>query len=280
MSVAVVVDSSSGVSREVAGKYHLRVVPLHVMWDKKQYVDGVDLTLEEFYARLKTTDTLPSTDSSVQGEFYQLFEELNGKVDGVVAIVLSKDIPAMGNRSALMAKEMVEGIPVEVIDSHTCLTGEGLVATAAAEAAMAGARIDEVADVARSIIPKVSTFTSLGSFDYSARLGRFGSSKDVQEKTAAEKQIFAIREKFMPFEKRSTVAEARERLMELVREGARKNAPLHVAVQHTSAMDAAEELSAKIAAEYRCAELWISEATPVIASHFGPGSLTVAFYNE
>ena len=118
MAVAVIVDSSSAITKEVAETYNLRVVPLDLMWDRKAYADWIDIGPEEFYARLKTAETWPTTDGSVQGEFYNIFEELRGKVDGVVAITLSPNTPSAGYRSALMAKEMIEGLPIEVIDSH------------------------------------------------------------------------------------------------------------------------------------------------------------------
>jgi len=106
MTVAVIVDSSSTITKEVAEAYHLRVVPLHLVWGKKEYADWVDMTPEEFYARLKTEkEVWPTTSGSVQGEFLNAFEELRGKVDGVVAITLSPDTPSAGYRSALMAKE-------------------------------------------------------------------------------------------------------------------------------------------------------------------------------
>jgi len=120
MTVAVLVDSSSAITKEVAEAYHLRVIPLHLVWGKKEYADWVDMTPEEFYARLKTEkEVWPTTSGSVQGEFLNAFEELRGKVDGVVAITLSPDTPSAGYRSALMAKDMSEGLPIEVVDSNS-----------------------------------------------------------------------------------------------------------------------------------------------------------------
>ena len=89
MTVAVLVDSSSCITREVAGAYHLRVVPLHLIWGNKEYADWVDMTPEEFYARIKAekVETWPTTSGSVQGEFLKIFEELRGKVDGVVRVL-------------------------------------------------------------------------------------------------------------------------------------------------------------------------------------------------
>ena len=279
MTVAVIVDSSSCITKEVAEAYHLRVVPLHLIWGKKEYADWVDLTPEEFYARLKTAETLPSTSGAVQGEFLRAFEELRGKVDGVVAVTLSPDTPSAGYRSAIMAKEMSEGLPIEVVDSHRTVTAEGLVATAAAQAAAAGASLEEVVKAAQSVIPKINVFFNVGSISYFLRLGRISESEvDRRE----DSHIITITEagKITPFEKYPTREEARRRLKELVKEKARKETPLHAAVFHAAAREEAEEFKKEIASQYNCAEIWIGEASPVLAIHLSPDSLGVAFYNE
>lgn len=280
MTVAVIVDSSSCITKEVAEAYHLRVVPLHLMWGKKEYADWVDMTPEEFYARLKTEkETWPTTSGSVQGEFLNAFEEFRGKVDGVVAVTLSPDTPSAGYRSAIMAKDMSEGLPIEVVDSHRTVVAEGLVATAAAQAADAGASLEEVVKAAQSVIPKINIFFNVGSISYFLRLGRISES-EVERKE--DSHIITIREdgKITPFEKYPTREEARRRLRELVKEKARKDTPLHAAVFHAAAREEAEEFKREISSQYNCAELWIGEASPVVAIHVSPDSLGIAFYNE
>ena len=279
MTVAVLVDSSSAITKEVAEAYHLRVVPLHLVWGKKEYADWVDMTPEEFYARLKTEkEVWPTTSGSVQGEFLNAFEELRGKVDGVVAITLSPDIPSAGYRSALMAKDMSEGLPIEVVDSNSTVTALGLVATAAAEAADAGASLEEVVKAARSVIPRMNVFFNVGSITYLMKGGRVtqlevGAKEDSHILTTKEGKI-------TPLEKYPTREEARRRLRDLLKEKARKDTPLHAALFHAAAREDAEEFKKEIASEYNCAELWIGEASPVIAIHVSPDSLGVAFYNE
>lgn len=279
MTVAVLVDSSSAITKEVAEAYHLRVIPLHLVWGKKEYADWVDMTPEEFYARLKTEkEVWPTTSGSVQGEFLNAFEELRGKVDGVVAITLSPDTPSAGYRSALMAKDMSEGLPIEVVDSNSTVTALGLVATAAAEAADAGASLEEVVKAARSVIPKMNVFFNVGSITYLMKGGRVtqlevGAKEDSHILTTKEGKI-------TPLEKYPTREEARRRLRDLLKEKARKDTPLHAALFHAAAREDAEEFKKEIASEYNCAELWIGEASPVIAIHVSPDSLGVAFYNE
>ena len=279
MTVAVIVDSSSAITKEVAEAYHLRVVPLHLVWGKKEYADWVDMTPEEFYARLKTEkEVWPTTSGSVQGEFLNAFEELRGKVDGVVAITLSPDTPSAGYRSALMAKDMSEGLPIEVVDSNSTVTALGLVATAAAEAADAGASLEEVVKAARSVIPKMNAFFNVGSITYLMKGGRVTESEVGLKE---DSYVLTTKQgKITPIEKYPTREEARRRLRELLKEKARKDTPLHAALFHAAAREDAEEFKNEIASQYNCAELWIGEASPVVAIHVSPDSLGVAFYNE
>ena len=279
MTVAVIVDSSSCITKEVAEAYHLRVVPLHLMWGKKEYADWVDMTPEEFYARLKTEkETWPTTSGSVQGEFLNAFEEFRGKVDGVAAVTLSPDTPSAGYRSAIMAKDMSEGLPIEVVDSRWTVTALGLVATAAAQAAHAGASLEEVVKAAQSVIPKMNVFFNVGSISYFLKGGRVAES-EVGAKE--DSYIITIKEgKIAPFEKYPTREEARRRLRELVTEKAKKDTPLHVGLFHAAAREEAEEFKKEIASEYNCVELWIGEASPVVAIHVSPDTLGLAFYNE
>jgi DegV family protein with EDD domain len=280
MTVAVIVDSSSCITKEVAEAHRLRVVPLHLMWGKEEYADWVDMTPEEFYGRLKTEkETWPTTSGSVQGEFCKAFEELRGKFDAVVAITLSPDTPSAGYQSALMAKDMAEGIPIEVVDSHRTTTATGLVATAAAKAAHAGASMEEVVKAAQSVIPKINVFFNVGSIAYFLKGGRIAES-EVGAKE--DSYIITIKEngKITPFEKYPTQKEARRRLKDLVKELAKKDTPLHAGLFHAAAREEAEEFKKEIASEYNCAELWIGEASPVAAIHVSPDTLGIAFYNE
>ena len=278
MTVAVVVDSSSAITPRLAKEFNLLLAPLHLMWDKNEYADWVDMSTEEFYTRLKTAETLPTTSGSVQGEFLDLFERLKGKVDGIVAITLSPNTPSTGYDSALMAKELVEGIPIEVVDGNFVVSALGLVATAAAKVATQGGSSEEVIKAAKTVISRMNVFFNPGSISYFIRGGRIASS-DIESKE--DSHIVSQKDgKIVPIEKYATRAEARRRLRELLTEKAKKETPLHVGIFHAAARDEADELAREIKSQYDCAELWIGEASPVVAIHMSAESLGLAFYNE
>jgi DegV family protein with EDD domain len=273
MTVAVVTDSSCAIPKDLAARYNIRIVPLYLIWEGKEYADWVDIVPDEFYARLRETETLPTTSGVVPKEFQAVFEELRGKVDGVVAITLSPDTPSLAYWSAVMAKTLVAGLAIEVVDSRFTTTALGLVVTAAARAAAAGASLQDVMKVARSVIPKMHMFLNAGPISHFLRIkaaSRMGHNDITTMKDG----------RLVQFESHLSKEEARRRLRELLYERARKDRPLHAAVFHADAVEAAEEFKRDIASQYQYTELWIGESSPVVAARVLPDSLGIAFYNE
>ena len=101
-----------------------------------------------------------------------------------------------------------------------------------------------------------------------------GSREESYIITVKEGKLTASGDKY------ATQEEGRNRLKELMQERARKDTPLHAAVVHAAARGEAEEFKKWIASQYNCAELWIGEASPVLAVHLSPDSLGIGFYNE
>ena len=67
-TIAVVTDSTATLPQELIQKYNIHVVPLHIMWDKQRYRDGIDMKPEEFYQRLRKSKTLPTTSGAIQDD--------------------------------------------------------------------------------------------------------------------------------------------------------------------------------------------------------------------
>lgn len=122
-------------------------------------------------------------------------------------------------------------------------------------------------------------FVNPGSISYFLRGGRISESEvDSRE----ESYIITVKEGKLTTsgDQYATQEEGRNRLKELVQERVRKDTPLHAALYHAEAREEAEEFKKWIASRYNCTELWIGEASPVVAIHLSPDSLGVGFYNE
>ena len=278
--VAVVTDSVACIPTDLVEKYGIHVAPVQIIWDKVTYRDGIDMTMKEFYTRLRTSKTLPTTSSGIQGEFIQIFEGLRGKVDGIVAIVLTGALGA-AYTSACSARELVSDIPTEVIDTHTAMMAQGFAVLEAAKVAATGGTMEEVAKAARDTIPKVHLLWAMDTLEYMRRGGRVSLPQAVLASWLKVKPVLTIEEgKVEPLARVRTKPKAVDKLLELMEQKVTDTGPLHVAVMHGDAPQDADQLKQRVTARFQCSELHISEITPVIGTHTGPGTLGLAFYNE
>ena len=278
--IAVVTDSVACLQKDLVEKHNIYVAPVHIMWGKTSYRDGVDMTVHEFYTRLRKSKTLPTTSSAIQGEFLQIYEELKGKVDGIVTIVLSGSLGAAYS-SACNAREMVGGVPIEIIDSRTAMTAQGFMALRAAEAASAGKSIKKILQIVNALIPKTHIFWAMETLEYMRRGGRVSLPQAVLANWLNIKPIVGIEEgKVAPLDRVRSKPKAVQKLLELMAEKVTGTGPLHVGVIHGDAPKEAEQLATKIRDRYKVAEMTFSEITPVVGTHIGPDTLGIALYSE
>jgi DegV family protein with EDD domain len=280
--IAVVTDSTCCIPDDLVQKYGINVIPLIIIWDRTRYRDGVDVKPLDFFKKLRTvTTTFPSTSSAVQGAFQELFEELRGQVNGVAAIVLGKRIPTAAFDSALNAARMVPELKIEIVDTDITGIGMGFAVLAAAKLAASGGNLEEVAEIARSTARKTHTFWMQESLDYIRRGGRVQIPQLNEAEWQNVKPLMTLRDgKIIPFEKQPTKETAMERLLQLMSDNIKVNSPLHAAVMHADDAQGAEELRSLISKRFECSELLMTEFTPIMGAHFGPGALGLAFYNE
>lgn len=277
--VAVVTDSTATLPQELVRQYNIHVVPLYINWDRERYRDGVDMQPREFYQRLRKSATIPTTSGAVQGEFLRFFEDSRGKVDGIVVILVCSDLSAAYN-SAVNAREMVTGIPVEIIDSRISTMAMGFSVIEAAKVASRGGSMEQVIKAARDIIAKVQLFFFLDTLDYLRRGGRVNLPAAVIANLLKVKPILTLKDgKVVPQARPRTRTKAMECLLSLLKEKA-TDTPLHIAVMHGDDPDGAEYLKKEISLRYNCAELLVTLFTPVMGAHTGPGLVGIAFYNE
>ncbi|MEB7832479.1 fatty acid kinase binding subunit FakB1 [Staphylococcus xylosus] len=126
MKIAVLTDSTSYLSQTLIEKYNIKVAPLSVTFDSgENFVENATISTDEFYKRMKTSDTIPTTSQPAIGDFLENFEQLSeeGYTD-IICVFLSGGISGC-YQTATQAGEMVEGINVHTFDSKLAAMVEG-----------------------------------------------------------------------------------------------------------------------------------------------------------
>lgn len=277
--IAVVTDSAACLPDRIVREYKIHVVPFKLTWGQTVLRDGVDITPDEFYRLLQAHPTPPTTSQPSAGEFLALYQQLANEAEGIVSIHIPRTLSGTCN-AAEMAARMLSRIPVRVIDCGTAAMAQGFIVREAARVARAGGTLDEVVAAAKAMIPRVHLLAILDRLDYLARSGRVRGVVAMVGSALHITPLFTIREGQVSVIRR---ARSKHRAIEAMIEAMEAHvgpSPVHVAVFHAGVPDEAEALRATIASYFVCVELLVTEFTPVMGAHTGPGVLGVAFYAE
>ncbi|GAI69634.1 unnamed protein product [marine sediment metagenome] len=281
--VAIVTDSLACLTRELVEEYEIGVVPLNIHFEGKVYKDWVDITPSQSYELfLKNPDSWGSSAPSPE-DFLKAYREASKQAKNILCITISAKLSATYD-IAQVAKERAEaelpGTAIEVLDSQTTTAAEGFVALAAARAAAEMENLAEVIKAAEEMRDKVRFFAFLDTIRHVYRSGRIPKIASQVGSILHIKPILTVSSGLVHFagvarSKKSGV----ERLLKIMRNkvGLR---PVHVAVMHAYALDEGERLKERISSEFNCAELFITEFSPVMGYACGTGTLGIAFYLE
>jgi DegV family protein with EDD domain len=255
-------------------KLGIEVVPLTVTFGSTSYLDGVDVTPEEFLTRLKASAVLPTTSQPSISTFTAAFQSAIDAGEDVVCITISAELSGTFNSARLAAQEM-DGDRVRVVDSRGATMQIGWVVVAAARAAQAGASVSEVEAAAYAAIPKVKLFALLQTLDYVYKGGRIGRAQHMIGSALSIKPIIGVTDGVVePVERVRTWKKAVARTIDLI-----TPTPTDILVLHTDNLPDATHVASALGDRYPSASIGIGKAGTVITTYVGPGCIaTSALY--
>ncbi len=281
--VAIITDSVACIPKELVEKYEIEVVPVEVHFGDKVYRDGVDITPSQFYAMLRQAKKLPTTAASLPGRFIEAYQKLSSKAANILCITLSTKFSGMFDSARLAMDNVKKTMPhlnIELIDSQTAASAQGFIVLAAARTAASGESLAKVMEATKSMMHRVRLLVMVDTLRYLIKGGRVPKIAALADVLLRIKPILTISDgEATALTNARTTFGAMKRLLQLMEQRIVKELPLHVAVMHADALNQAIELKNQISSQFNCAELFITEFTPVMGAHTGPGVIGVAFYN-
>ena len=283
LKVAIVTDTTACIPQELAEKHDIELVPIVFIFGDESYRDGIDMSTAEFYARLRQARKLPTTSGSLPTPYLEAYRKASQRAGSILCITIPAKFSGLYN-SAQLAVEMAKGalpnVTIEVLDCGTAAAGQGLVVLAAAKAAALGKSLTEVIEVTKGVMKRVNLLATLDTLRYLVKGGRVPKVAALASSLLQIKPIFTVSDgEARPVTNARTMPGAMKRILKIMGQEIVKGQPLHVAVMHADVLDRAKELENEISRRFNCAELFITEFTPVMGVHTGPGVIGVAFYS-
>ncbi len=266
--IRVVTDSASDLPEEIARRLDIEVVSLTIRFGDEEFTDRVDLTPDLFWAKCRSSKTLPETSAPSAGAFRAAFERARDDgCDGVVVLTLSSLLSAT-YQSATLGAESVPEIDVRVIDTLNVSMGQGLIAIDVAEAAASGADLDQLVKRAHDLMTRSGVVAALDTLEHIIKGGRIGGARALLGQVLSIKPLVALKD--------GVVAEAgrqrtRAKALQAVANVVKTRAPLRrLALIHGACQDVAvlEALVAGIECEF---PMIVADIGPVVGTHGGPG---------
>lgn len=271
MTVAIVTDSTADLPRALTEEHGITVVPLTVIVEGREYLDGVEMTAAEFYER-----NAPATTSQPSpGRFAEAYERLLEDHDEVVSLHISESLSGT-YAAAVQGADAAGGDRVHVIDTRLVSMPLGLVTLAAARLAAAGDGAGAVEDRVRQLSAAADVFFVVATLENLRRGGRIGGAAALLGSVLQMKPVLSIRDgEVVPLERVRTLDRALARVIELIRASDRGHGICAI-VGHAAAEEHADRIAAAI--EPICETLLIQPLGPVVGAHAGPGTVGVGLY--
>ncbi|MGJ7907127.1 DegV family protein [Actinopolyspora sp. H202] len=279
MSVAVVTDSTAYLPARRVEYYGVRVIPLHVSTEAEQYSDETSFGPGRLTEQLRRGRRVTTSGAAV-AEFAAAYRAaLEAGADGVLSIHLSGELSGTVDAARTAAREVAPSA-IHVVDSRSVAMGLGFAVLAAAELAVGGAALEEVAGVAERVAARGTILFSVQTLEYLRRGGRIGTASALLGTALAIKPLLHLHDGVIDAaEKVRTTSAAVRRLEQLAVEAVPDTGAPHgpaLAVHHLAAPGRAETLARNIRQRLPgCSDCVVSEVGATIGAHIGPGSVGV-----
>jgi DegV family protein with EDD domain len=280
--IALVTDSTAYIPTEFVKQYNITVVPQILIWGEQTLRDGVDISPEEFYKRLKGAKVLPTTSQVSMVTMQTVFQSLVDKDFDVLGIFLSAKFSGT-IQSATQGKEAMgsAGEKVAIVDSQSTSMAMGFQVLAAARALENGASLKECVEGAKQGHKHTGLFFAVDTLEFLHRGGRIGGGARFIGSLLNMKPILAIQDgRVEGIERIRTKTKAQDRVLELVKEQVKGKTNVRIASLHANAPDEAGALLERAKQELNPIETISTEVSPVVGNHAGPGTVGLAYAVE
>ncbi len=275
--IAILVDSCVDVPRHLVEQYNMYVIPLRIIYKDKEYIDGINITADDVYARLESE--IPSTSLPSGNDINNVFAKI--KADGyekVLAFCLSSGLSGTYNSIRIQANDF-KGLEIVVIDTKNIAIAAGLNAIAAAESLKEGVDWNTLVENSTNNISKSKVFFCVDTLEYLQKGGRIGLVSSILGSSLNLKPIISCNDDGIYYTAAKVIGRKRSinKIINLALDFAKDANRYNVSIVHGGAENEANKIKETIMPLLpNCNIFTDGQISPVLGVHTGPGTLGIA----
>ncbi|MDT8860628.1 DegV family protein [Alkalihalobacillus sp. MEB130] len=280
MTIKIVTDSTSDLTEDLVKTYGIEVVPLSISVNGKTYLDGIDISKKEFIGLLTSSEELPKSSQPSVGYFEETYRRLldEPETSHIISIHLTEGMSGTYN-SARTAADMV-GDKVTVINSHFISHALSFQVLEAAQMAQGGSSVEEIVARMEEVRANTSLYLMVDTLEYLAKGGRIGRGKALLGSLLKIKPIASLADGvYTPVTKVRTHMQMIEYFTKQFKEETEAFKVKAIGIAHIEAESLAHKLREALQ-QVKNIPVTITETSPIISTHTGPGAIALMYYTE
>lgn len=272
--IAIVCDSTCDLLDEVITKYNIKILPLRIIYSNKEFRDKIDISPEEIYSRFN--EEIPSTSLPSPEDVTNLFKDLeNEGYTHVIVTLISSGLSGTMN----MIRNIIDNfnnMVFEIVDSKSLSMGLGIPVLEGAKELEKTNDFNKTIKKIKDVVKKTEIYYVVKTLEYLRKGGRIGKVEGAIGDLLSIKPIISINEDgvYYSYKKVRGRKKSLNELYEIVEERS-KEENLKVVVAHGDAYDEAQNLLNKIKNLSNVKETLLTQISPVLVVHTGPGLIGV-----
>jgi DegV family protein with EDD domain len=281
--LTVLTDTTCDLPPELIIEHDITIVPLSVMFGDEAFLDQVDITQEEFLARLTDPrQPLPTTSQPAPAHFDEAYGRAAEHADEVLGVIVAGALSGTLGQAQVTAARF-EDARISIHDSCTASLGLGMRVLRAAELAKEGRGVDEIVAELERLKERSGLYITVDKLDYLQRSGRLGKAHAFVGNLFDLKPILSVDREghLVPVDRVRHRGALIPRVLELFADRIpAERTRLRMGVVHVLRRDVADELASELERRFAPDEILVRPATSVIAAHTGPGAWGVFYQAE
>ncbi len=275
-SYALVTDSASDIPEELVEKYKINVIPIYIHYNGKEFRDGIDINSNQIYRLQKEKKAIFTSSSPSPRDFMRLYTKLLESHRKVLSIHISSKLSAV-IKSARIGRELLEAKErVEIFDSFSGAMGTGFMVLIAAKAIAKKYPYRKIINILSFLRGNINLYGTIDTLKYLRRSGRVPAVASTISGILKIKPLLGIKNGLV--EMIGIAITRYGSIVEITRRAIRdfrKEQWVIVSIIHTLSLKESKKIMSKIQSSLKCVDTMITECTPVIGAHTGPGLIGI-----
>jgi len=275
----IVMDSAGDIPKDWISEYDVEVIPINIHFENKMFLQGVDLSNDDFYKIADTSGIIPKTSQPTPQQFVEFYKRVARAGDTILSLHVTSKLSGTYNSAILAAQELKNIITVIPFDSGSGSAAMGFMCKEIRLLDKAGASIQSILARLAVIRQNVNIVLTLDTLEYARRSGRVRTLQAAFAAVVKIKPVIILKDGSLDMrEKVRTRQRAIERALEIIYERV-DNKLVNMAVVHSQSMETANELMQKVRDTFHINELILTDLSIGIAANLGPGTIGIIAYS-